>query len=76
MRPAQIRRMVFVMHWHAGESIAEIGAGDGALSTFAADRIGPSGHVYANEIDPAMLANIKAAAARQGLRNITTVLVP
>jgi len=33
-----------------GATACEMGAGDGALSVDAADRVGPHGHVYASEV--------------------------
>lgn len=35
---------------HEGSTVCEIGAGDGALSLEAADRVGARGHVYTSEL--------------------------
>src|SRR5215469_15773751 len=35
-----------------GSVVAEIGAGNGQMAIRMAQRVGPSGHVYATEIDP------------------------
>jgi ubiquinone/menaquinone biosynthesis C-methylase UbiE len=56
-----------------GSVVAEIGAGSGAVSVAAAERVGPGGHVYASEIDPKRLKQIRKAVAKAGLDNVTVV---
>src|SRR6266702_4273587 len=42
-----------------GDVVADIGAGVGYFSWRMAERVGPSGKVYANDIQPAMLDQLK-----------------
>lgn len=69
----QMRRLAAAMQWHRGEAIGEIGAGDGSMSMLAAEEVGPTGRVYANELDPALVEQIKATAAGRRLENVMVV---
>ena len=40
-----------------GTIVADVGAGSGYMTTRLANRVGPSGKVYANDLQPALLAN-------------------
>lgn len=53
-----------------GMRIADVGAGDGTFSVALARRVGPSGVVYATEIDREQLARIERAAKEAGAANI------
>jgi ubiquinone/menaquinone biosynthesis C-methylase UbiE len=69
----EISRLAEEMHWKPGMTIADIGAGDGSYG-FAAEKIvGPSGHVYATEIDATKLAALRDEVAKQKLANVTIV---
>lgn len=57
-----------------GSTVAEVGAGTGYVSIRMARRVGPSGKVFANDIQPEMLARLGANAAKAGVHNIQTVL--
>ena len=57
-----------------GAVVADIGAGVGYFSLRLATRVGPSGRVYANDIQPEMLAKLRQRADREKLTNIETVL--
>jgi protein-L-isoaspartate O-methyltransferase len=46
-----------------GMQVLEIGCGSGAFTTFVARAVGPSGKVYALDIEPKMLAQVKAKLA-------------
>jgi ubiquinone/menaquinone biosynthesis C-methylase UbiE len=56
-----------------GMHVGEVGAGSGYLSRFNAEKVGPEGHVYANELEPKMVAYMKARAAKEGIANFTAV---
>ncbi len=56
-----------------GATIAEIGAGNGAMSVLMAAKVGPGGHVYSTEIDPKRRAEIQKRVAGAGLGNVTVV---
>ena len=57
-----------------GMAVADIGAGSGYYSARMARRVGPTGRVYATDIQPGMIALLDRRIASEGLTNITTVL--
>jgi ubiquinone/menaquinone biosynthesis C-methylase UbiE len=57
-----------------GMVVADIGAGVGYMSLRMARRVGPSGRVYANDLQPAMLDRLRQNAAKAGIANIVTVI--
>jgi SAM-dependent methyltransferase len=57
-----------------GMVVADIGAGTGYMSLRLAKRVGPSGKVYANDLQPEMLRLLRENAARARIANIETVL--
>jgi ubiquinone/menaquinone biosynthesis C-methylase UbiE len=69
----EIDRLSQLMQWHSGTIVADIGAGDGTYSYIAAGVVGPSGHVYATEIDPQKLKQLRAEVAKRKLSNVTVV---
>jgi SAM-dependent methyltransferase len=57
-----------------GSTVAEVGAGTGYVSIKLAMRVGPTGKVYANDIQREMLVRLRQNAVQAGVRNIETVL--
>ena len=57
-----------------GMVVADIGAGVGYMSLRMAKRVGPSGKVYANDLQPEMLAKLRENAAKANISNVVTVL--
>ncbi len=57
-----------------GMVVADIGAGTGYMTLRMAKRVGPSGKVYANDVQPEMLRRLRQNAAKAKLTNIETVL--
>jgi len=57
-----------------GMVVADIGAGVGYMSLRMARRVGPSGKVYANDLQPPMLDLLRQNAAKTGIGNIVTVV--
>jgi precorrin-6B methylase 2 len=57
----------------AGMVVADVGAGTGYMSLRLAKRVGPSGKVYANDIQPEMLRRLRENAAKAEITNIETV---
>jgi ubiquinone/menaquinone biosynthesis C-methylase UbiE len=57
-----------------GSSVADIGAGSGAITWRLAERVGPTGKVYANDIQPRMLELLRQNMAQRRLTNVETVL--
>jgi ubiquinone/menaquinone biosynthesis C-methylase UbiE len=57
-----------------GMAVADIGAGSGYYTSRIAKRIGPSGRVYATDIQPGMLQLLDRRVTAEGLTNVTTIL--
>jgi ubiquinone/menaquinone biosynthesis C-methylase UbiE len=57
-----------------GMVVADIGAGSGYYASRMAKKVGPSGKVYATDIQPGMLELLNRRVASEGLTNVTTVL--
>jgi ubiquinone/menaquinone biosynthesis C-methylase UbiE len=69
----EITRLAELTHWKAGTIVADVGAGDGTYSFVAAQKVGPSGRIYATEIDMEKLKNLRAEATKRKLENIIIV---
>lgn len=69
----EVEQLAAWLQLEPGMHIADFGAGDGTFAIALAPRIGPSGHVYATEIDQRSLAEIREAAGSAGLKNITVI---
>ena len=57
-----------------GARVADLGAGGGWFTVRLAQRVGPNGMVYAEDIQPQMLESIRRRVRREGLSNVETVL--
>src|SRR5678815_2567450 len=57
-----------------GSTVADVGAGSGYMSVKMAKRVGPTGKVYANDIQPEMLTLLRQRLAKEKITNIETVL--
>jgi|ERR1035441_1184223 ubiquinone/menaquinone biosynthesis C-methylase UbiE len=57
-----------------GSTVADIGAGSGAITWRLAERVGPTGKVYANDIQPHMLELLRRNMAQRKIANVETVL--
>jgi ubiquinone/menaquinone biosynthesis C-methylase UbiE len=56
-----------------GMVVADVGAGTGYMSLRLARRVGPTGRVYANDLQPEMLRRLRANAEQAGFTNIETI---
>lgn len=56
----------------AGETVLELGPGPGAFTVDAAQRVGPEGRLIAVDIQPEMIAQVKARVREAGLANVET----
>jgi SAM-dependent methyltransferase len=56
-----------------GMTVADVGAGTGYMSLKLARRVGPSGKVYAEDVQPEMLQKVRENAAKAKASNIVTV---
>jgi len=57
-----------------GATVADVGAGSGNITIRLARQVGPTGKVYANDIQPGMLEILKKNVARARLTNVIPVL--
>jgi predicted methyltransferase len=63
-----------IMELKPGMTVAEIGAGTGFFSRRIAKVVGPTGKVYAEDIQPQMLDLLKQRTAPEGVQNVIPVL--
>jgi ubiquinone/menaquinone biosynthesis C-methylase UbiE len=66
-------RLIKALDIKSGSIVAEIGAGDGALTVAIAKAVGETGRVYSNELNKDRLPAIRKLADDEGLRNVTVV---
>jgi len=57
-----------------GDRVADVGAGSGYFTWRMAKAVGPAGRVYANDIQPEMLAILSTNVAANGVTNVVPVL--
>jgi len=63
-----------VLQVQPGDRIADVGAGSGFFSFRLSPRVGPTGKVFAEDIDARVLEELRDAARREGLDNIETIV--
>ena len=66
-------RLFDALELEPGMRVGEVGAGRGEMTIEMANRLGPEGHVYTNELDPARLEDIRNAVRREQLENVTVI---
>lgn len=54
---------------HEGETLLDVGAGDGVIAFGAAERVGPSGLVIFSDVSEDLLEHSRAVAAELGVRS-------
>lgn len=69
----EMPRLGQVLHLQPGRSVADVGAGGGDLTLALAAEVGPAGRVFASDIDPAALEQIRRRVDAAGLRHVTLV---
>ena len=69
----EVERLARVLDLQPGDTVADVGAGDGWLSIEMAAVVGESGHVFATELSADRRDAIRAAVAAAGLDNVTVV---
>ena len=57
-----------------GSTVADVGAGSGNITVRLAKAVGPTGKVYANDIQPGMLDLLQKNVAKANLTNVVPVL--
>lgn len=66
-------RLADVTHMGPGSVVADFGAGKGELTIPMAQKVGPSGHVFATEVNPSRLEAIRERAEKAGVQNVTVI---
>jgi precorrin-6B methylase 2 len=66
-------RLVTALELRPGQTIADIGAGGGQLAVALARTVGPSGRVYATELEEDRRDDIREAAESAALKNVTVL---
>ncbi len=69
-----INRVMDILGIAPGKGVADIGAGSGWFAVRAARRVGPSGTVYAVDINPEAIRYIDRRMRSESLANIKTIL--
>jgi SAM-dependent methyltransferase len=70
----QIDRVMDLLGITAGKNVADIGAGSGWFTVRAARRVGPTGAVLAEDINPMAIEYIGKRVVKENLSNVRTVL--
>jgi len=71
---SEVDHLVQILQLKPGSSVADVGAGSGALSIAIAKRVGPHGQVYSTEINQELLAKIRNSAQKAGAQNLIPVV--
>lgn len=72
-RPQRAQRLALAMGVHPGSTVAELGAGDGAMAIEMARIVGPAGRIVATEVTEQQREGIRAAALRGGVTNLSVL---
>jgi len=73
-REEDCRMMLDALGVEAGQTVCDMGAGNGFYTLELARMVGPEGLVYAVDIQPEMLRMLSWRAAQEGLTNIRLIL--
>ncbi len=70
---ADATRLATALKLDEGKTVADIGAGGGQLTVELARKVGPSGKVYATELEESRRRDIREAVESAGLKNVTVL---
>jgi ubiquinone/menaquinone biosynthesis C-methylase UbiE len=70
---AQAVKLFELLELKPGMTIADVGAGSGEMSILLAKRLGPSGKVYATDVNQDRFKEIRAAIAKNNLENVVVL---
>lgn len=73
-KPGSVSRIIDALDLKEGMTVADIGAGIGQFSFLIAERVGPKGKVYAEDIDEGMIGMLKYCVGKEGVKNVVPVL--
>ena len=69
----EIARLSKAMEWKAGQTLADVGAGEGQFGFAAATAVGQTGRVYLTELDEKKVQNLAREVKKHGVSNIVVV---
>jgi precorrin-6B methylase 2 len=67
------RRVVEALRLQPGQTAADVGCGDGSYTIPLARFLGPSGKLYAEDIDGTALFKLKESLSKEGLQNVEVI---
>jgi len=67
-------RLVSALGLKPGNQVGDVGAGSGYLTWRMARVVGPTGRIYANDIQPEMIAFLRTNLLARGITNVVPVL--
>ena len=71
---AEFARIAELIGATSGKTVADVGAGGAGLITYPlAERVGPTGRVYATEVKEPQVESLRKGAKRRGLENVEVV---
>ena len=70
-RPSEVMDALGVK---AGSAVADVGAGGGYFTFHFAERVGPTGKVYAEDVREKEMADIRVRAAKENLGQVETIV--
>jgi ubiquinone/menaquinone biosynthesis C-methylase UbiE len=69
----EIARLKLVMGWKAGQTIADVGAGEGEIGFAAGKVVGEDGKIYMTELDEGKRKALEGIVRGAGLKNMIVV---
>jgi ubiquinone/menaquinone biosynthesis C-methylase UbiE len=66
-------RIAALLNLRPGTAVADVGAGKGDMAVDMARKVGPTGRVYATEIDSARLQQIRTRVRKDALGNVIVI---
>ena len=69
----EVDELARLLDLEPGDTVADVGAGNGWLSVEVAQRVGPGGRVFATELSAARRDDIRESVSAAGLGNVTVV---
>ncbi|MGB7848201.1 MAG: methyltransferase domain-containing protein [Candidatus Acidiferrum sp.] len=69
----EITRLGRLMGWKAGQSLADVGAGEGEIGIAAAATVGEAGKVYLTELDEKKVKELQEEVKHKGLKNVFVI---
>ena len=69
----EIARLRILMQWRDGQTLADVGAGEGEIGIAAAAIVGDSGKVYLTELDQQKRKALEQTVKREALKNVIVV---